>query len=209
MKLSKLTVALVVVLAIICLSTSVSAFSNQELINYLTGSHKVLNSDYQLDEQQKKDIRSYLKDNPVSDDEAAKIKAEVEAAKKEIDKSGAKNLDSVPADIQSKAAAKLKAAGNIAGVNIDFNSKDKTAVITDKATGKLVSSFNGKKAVQKVTPSGGSAAAPAPAGNAGNAGASTVQTFAKTGFELPVFIVVALVAVVAVSTIFVKKYNEK
>lgn len=211
MKLSKVTVALVVaILAVMFLATSASALTNLGLKDYLVGSHKVLGTDYQLSEQQKKDVSSYLENNPVSDADAEKIKAEVEAAIKEVNATKAKDLDSVPGDVKSKALSKIQAAGDIAGVNITVNSKDDTVVVTNKKTGKVVSSVNGKKAIVKssdaVKAASGSTAT---TGSAAPAGTSTVSQFAKTGNTFSVFAVVALIAVVAVSTIFVKKVNEK
>ena len=89
MKISKSILMAIVFLAVITMSFSVSAFSNTDLISYLTSTQTVNGTSYVLSEDQKNAVRDYLTTNPVSDDVAESIRVDIETAKSMIAATGA------------------------------------------------------------------------------------------------------------------------
>lgn len=135
-KISKSLVMAVVVLAVITMSVVVSAFSNADLISYITADQVVNGETYKLSNDQKTAVTNYLNEHPVSDEVAASIKEDIEEAKRQITATGATKADQVSDTVKAKVTSLLKSAGDKAGVLVTVNSKDKTVTITEKATGK-------------------------------------------------------------------------
>lgn len=212
MKLSKLTIALVVaLLAIACLATTVNAYSNEDLKGYLTGTHTIGGKTYQLDSSDRTAIINRLNERPVTDSEAATIKSQIDSVKAEAEKDmKAQNITSIydlNAESKAKAGAKLKEAAKIAGVEIKqgtdggYTAVDiKTeSVISQKAKGSFKSIFQ-----EVQTNATGSTN-----NDSTNNSTTTVNKFAKTGSIVPVYTIVALIALVAVSVCLVRKVNAK
>lgn len=213
MKVSKLLIMSALVLAVVvCLATSTYAFSNSDLTKYLTGSHVINGSTYELNDSAKAQVKSYLEKNPVTDEQAAQIKANLEKAKSLV-VAGAQSLNQMNSEKKSEIVSYVKAAGNIAGVEVSINTE--TQVINIVANGKTILSgtyaldgTNGLT-VRTSAPQGGNGGGASAQAGSGSASGSTISGFARTGATVSVFAVAALVAVVAVSTVFIKKVNAK
>lgn len=208
MKISKLSLILVVaIMAISVLATTVSAYTSAELANYITGSHTISGSQFELGADAKNQVKNYLANNPVTDAEAAQIKGLLDEAKNVINSTGASNLNQVSKETKAKAVSLIKQAGNVAGLTVSVNSQAKTVTVSDGATAILSGSYavegNGGLTVRTYTN---------PASVGGNnaaAGSTTVNKLVYTGSNNTVFAVVAVLAVVAVATVLVKKVNAK
>lgn len=201
MKLSK--VLLIAVIAIMALATSVSAYTSSDLANYITGSHTISGSQFELGAAQKQEVKNYLANNPLTDAEAAEVKSLLDQAKNEINATGASNLNQVSKETKSKAVSLLKQAGNVAGVTVSVNTENQTVTLSKAGTVILSGAYslegNGGLTVRTYTN---------PA-STGSASGSTINSFVYTGNSNAVFAVVAVLAVVAVSTILVKKAYAK
>lgn len=210
MKLSKLTIALVVaILAIACLATTVSAYSNEDLKNYVTGTHKIGEKTYQLNSSDRTAVINRLNERPVSDSEAASIKAQIDSAKSEAEKDmkaqGITSIYDLNAEAKARGAAKLKEAAKIAGVEIRQGT-DGGYTAVDIKTGTVISQ-KAKGSFKSVFPEVQTNATGSTTNN--NSTTTTVNKFAKTGSLVPAYSIVALIALVAVSVCLVRKVNAK
>lgn len=211
MKLSKLTIALLVeVLAIACLATTVSAYSNEDLKNYVTGTHKIGEKTYQLNSADRTAVINRLNERPVSDADAATIKSQIDSAKAEAEKDmkaqGVKSIYDLNAESKAKGAAKLKEAAKIAGVEIRQGT-DGGYTAVDIKTGSVISQ-KAKGTFKSIFPEVQTNTTGSTQSNNNNS-STTVNKFAKTGSLVPVYSIVALIALVAVSVCLVKKVNAK
>lgn len=141
MKISKLLVMALVVLAVITVSFSVNAFTNNELITYLTNTHTVNGTHYSLSADQVKAITDYLTANPVSDEVAAAIKGDIEAAEAKIAATGAIWKEQLDRGVGAEVIALMKSAANRAGLTFTFNTQTRVASLTDRS-GKVVCTGN-------------------------------------------------------------------
>lgn len=190
-KVSKFLVMTVVILAVIAMSVSVSAFTNSDLISYVTSDQVVNGETYKFSDDQKTAITNYLTANPVSDDVAASVKEDIEEAKRQITATGATKADQVSDAVKSKIISLLKSAGNKVGLTVTVNTQDKTVTLTEKATGKDIAA--------------GSYAAYVTSNNSSSAVSGVSQTsgtLVYTGANYELFVVPVL-AIVAVATILV------
>ena len=190
MKISKSILMAIVFLAVITMSFSVSAFSNTDLISYLTSTQTVNGTSYVLSEDQKNAVRDYLTTNPVSDDVAESIRVDIETAKSMIAATGATKPSQLSQEVETKVINLLKSAGNKAGVDVVVDLKAKTVTIIEKSTGKHLAAGSTKAFIY--------------ADSTNNSASQTSGTLVYTGANDLLFVVPVL-AVVAVATLVVIK----
>lgn len=208
MRLSKMIFMVVIaLLAIAILTVSTNAFSSADLANYITGIHVISGSQYKLSDAQAANVKAYLDSNPVTDAQAEQIKTLLEQAKSKV--SGDVELSQMTDSEKTDIISLLQQAGNVAGLTVTVNTEANTITVSDGRTallsGSYVNAGNGGLTV-KFGGGDGSTATTGSAATASNGGA---QTFVYTGANNTVFAVIALLAVVAVSTIVVKKVYAK
>lgn len=190
-KVSKFLVMTIVILAVIAMSVSVSAFTNSDLISYVTSDQVVNGETYRFSDDQKTAITKYLTENPVSDDVAASVKEDIEEAKRQITATGATKADQVSETVKTKVISLLKSAGEKVGLSVTVNTQDKTVTLTEKSTGKDIAA--------------GSYAAYVKSNNSSSAVSGVSQTsgtLVYTGANYALFVIPVL-AIVAVATVLV------
>lgn len=208
MRTSKLlSILIVAIIAIAALATSVSAYTSAELSDYVTGTHTISGSQFQLRAAEKQEVKDYLANNPLTDEQATQIKSLLDQAKNKISATGASNLNQISKETKAQVVTLLKQAGNIAGLTVSVNSDAQTVTISNGTTVLLNGSYamEGNAGITVRTYTN-------PASVGGNSGAtsgSTISGYVYTGSNNTVFIVVAVLAVVAVSTIVIKKVYAK
>lgn len=208
MKISKLSLMLVIaIIAISALATSVSAYTSADLANYITGSHSISGSQFELQASEKQQVKDYLANNPLSDAQATEIKNLLDQAKNTISATGSSNLNQIPDSTKAQVVSLIKQAGNVAGLTVSVDTNAKTVTISSANAVILSGSYNiegnGGITVRTYTN-------PASTGNAGSGAAnSSVNTLVYTGSNNTIFAVLAVLAVVAVSTVIVKKAYAK
>ncbi|MCI8276863.1 MAG: hypothetical protein HFJ46_02905 [Clostridia bacterium] len=190
-KVSKLLVMTIVILAVITLSVTVKAFSNADLIAYVTSDQTVNGETYKFSNDQKTAITNYLNAHPVSDEVAASVKEDIEEAKRQITATGATRADQISDEVQSKVMSLLKSAGSKIGVNVSFDTKNKTVTLKDKATGTNIVSGSYAAYVKSNASTPGSVGASQTSGRLVYTGANYIL------YAIPVL------AIVAVATILV------
>lgn len=207
MKLSRISLVIAVaLLAIVALTVSANAFSNEDLATYLTTTHMISGTQYKLTDANAVQVKDYLMQHPVTDAQAAQIKSLLDQALSKV--AGDDALSKLTQAEKDEIISLIQQAGNIAGVTVTFNTAADTVTVSANGTviisGSYVNDGNGGVTV-KYTNNGGSSAGAA-AGTAANGGS---KTFVYTGANNSVFAVIALLAVVAVSTVLVKKAYAK
>ena len=213
MKLSRKSfIVLLAILTVLVLSVSVSAYTSADLANYITGTHLISGNQYKLADAQAANVKAYLQSNPVTDAQAEQIKSLLEQAKSKV--SGDIVLSQMTSAEKAEIISLLQQAGAIAGLTVSVDSDANTITVSDGRTvllsGSYVNAGNGGLTV-KFGPVGGSASGAATGSASTTATASNggAKTFVYTGANNSVFAVIALLAVVAVSTVFVKKVYAK
>lgn len=190
MKISKSIVMAFVFVAVITMSLSVSAFSNTDLISYLTSTQTVNGTSYVLSDDQKAAVQNYLTANPVSDDVAESIRVDIETAKSMIAATGATKPSQLSQDVETQVINLLKSAGNKAGVDVVVNLQAKTVTIIEQSTGKHLAAGSTKAFIY--------------ADSTNNSSSQTSGTLVYTGANSLVY-VLPILAVVATATLVVIK----
>ena len=197
-KLSKLIVMAVVILAVVTMSVSVKAYTNSDLIGYVNNIHNINNILFELKDSQKTAIINYLSAHPVSDEVANSIKADIDAAERQIAATGATNVDQISKDVKANVAALVKSAGAKAGLTVVIDTASETFAVKTSDGKTLTSGAVRNDISYAVAPAAGTtAAAPAASNASSNATKSTGKKLLYTGtnYALYVLPVVAIVAV--------------
>lgn len=215
MKLSKITLVVAIALvAIVALSVSASAYTKEDLATYITSPQKIGGTTYKLTDADAVAAKEYIMTHNISDAEANRAKDLISQA---VSKAGsASSLDQLSSATKSEITSLLQQAGDAVGATVSVNTNSKTvSVVGEDGTaiinGSYASNGNGGLTISSnptgaTTGSAAGASSSAAAGTASNGGSST---FVYTGANNAVFAVVALLAVVAVSTVLVKKAYAK
>lgn len=130
-KLCKIMSTIVLMIAIISISISVNAYTNEDVISYVTRAHVVNGRTEQLNGTQRESLRKYLQENPVTDSEADEIIAKLDQAKALIDNSGATSLSQLSDNIKAEVVSLIKSAGAIAGLQVEVDTVNETVTIKD------------------------------------------------------------------------------
>ena len=207
MKLSRISLVIAVaLLAIVALTVSANAFSNEDLATYLTTTHMISGTQYKLTDANAVQVKDYLTQHPVTDAQAAQIKSLLDQALAKV--AGDNALSQLTQAEKDQIISLVQQAGNIAGVTVTFDTAANTVTVSAAGTvimsGSYVNDGNGGITVKYTN--GGSGSAGAAAGTAANGGS---RAFVYTGANGSVLAVIALLAVVAVSTVLVKKAYAK
>lgn len=191
MKVSRIIIMTLVFVAVITMSLSVKAFTNTELIDYLTSEQSVNGTRYVLSEDQKNAVRDYLTAHPVSDDVASSIKHYIEMAKTKIVETGATKPSQLSQYVKTEVMSLLKMSGNLAGVDVVFDLAGKTVTIVEQSTGKHLASGSTKAFIY--------------ADSTNNSASQTSGTLVYTGAQSLVYIIPVLAVVAVASLIVIKK----
>lgn len=138
-KLCKIISIISVFVVALSIAISAEAYTNEDVISYITKEHTVNGRSYRLEEKKRESLKAYLQSNPVSNDEANQIIADLNEAKSLIDNSGATNKSQLSDSTKSKVVSLLKEAGKIADLNIEVDTEKETVTVLDKKGNVVVS----------------------------------------------------------------------
>ena len=205
MKLSKITsIVVLAIVSILALTISANAYTSAELSEYVTGAHLIGGYQYKLTDGNSATVKDYLSKNPVTDAQAAQIKSILDQAKAKAN--GYTDLSQISDAQIAELIAILQQAGAVAGLTVNVNTQANIITVSKNGTvllnGPYVDNGNGGVTVKF----GQGESAPSGANTPANGGS---KTFVYTGSDYSVFAGIALVAVVAVSTIYVRKVYAK
>ncbi|MBR3697218.1 MAG: hypothetical protein IKM97_02990 [Clostridia bacterium] len=195
-------IIMVAIIIVSSLTISTSAFSNEDLATYLTSPHMISGSQYKLTDANAVATKEYLMKNPVTDAQAAQIKGLLDQALSKVNER--KTLKEITPAEKIQIISLLQQAGNVAGFTVTVDTSANTVTVSKSGTviisGFYVDDGNGGVTI-KYANNGESATR-----TAANGGS---KTFVYTGANNSIFVIIALLAVVAVSTLYVKKAYAK
>lgn len=190
MKVSKLLVMAIVVLAVITMSLNVQA-GTEELKAYVGDIHNINNMVFELTDSQKKAVLDYI--NTLDNATADAVLNDIRTAENLVRESGATSVDQLSKDVKNNVVNLARSAADKAGLDLNTNTADKTFSLTKRDGGVLVSGSTSSVMV----PVGG-------ASSSSNASASTGKTLLYTGSNSAVY-AVAIFAIVAVAVVIKKR----
>lgn len=216
-KIVKFFSTVIFMVMVISVSLSVNAYTNDDVIAYISKAHTANGRTVQLDQTQRENLKNYLQNNPVTEAEANDIIAKLDAAKAKIDNSGATNLSELSESIKSEVVSLVKSAGAIAGLDVEVDTVNEIVTIKDKNGNVVVSAtsyaqFN-KDAAKATTNTntGKKASTQATSGSVKTQSATTNSgkklVYTGNDYTSAIKMIVAIVAV-AISGILVKKYAK-
>lgn len=138
-KLLKIVSVLVMIVMIVSVSLSVNAYTNDNVIEYISKAHTVNGRTVQLSKTQRQSLTQYLQNNPVTESEADEIIGKLDSAKSKLDNSGATNLSQLSDSIKAEVVSLVKSAGSIAGLNVEVDTVNEVVTIKDSNGNSVVS----------------------------------------------------------------------
>ena len=138
-KLCKILSVIAVVAIVIFASISVRAYTNNDVIDYITGEHEVNGRTLQLNQKNAARLKLYFEENPVTDDQANEIIAKLEDARNKLTAAGVSTASEVKAydainhaTLELDVVTLIQEAGAIAGLDIEVDTVNEIVTIKDK-----------------------------------------------------------------------------
>jgi len=201
-KLCKIISIIAVMMIVISISITAQAYTNENVIAYITKAHTVNGRTVQLSNQERKSLTQYLRNNPVTDGEADEIIAKLDEAKTKIANSGATNLSQLDETVKAEVVSLVKSAGAIADLNVQVDTVNEIITIKD-SEGKVVISATSYSELEKDN---GSHSITKPSTNKSNNDKKLVYT--GNDYSLVIKSIIAIVAVAITGMIIKNKYAK-
>lgn len=194
MKVSKLLVMALVILAVITMSLNVHAGTN-ELKAYVNDIHNINNMVFELTDSQKTVVLNYI--STLDDATADAVMNDIIAAENLVRNTGATSIAQMSVNTKKEVINLGKSAADKAGLILTVDTASNTFTLTKKAGGVLVSgSADALIKYYQAPANGTSAATPA--------GTTTGSTLLYTGADYAVY-AFAVLAIVAVAVVVKKR----
>lgn len=194
MKVSKLLVMALVILAVITMSLNVHAGTN-ELKAYVNDIHNINNMVFELTDSQKTVVLNYI--STLDDATADAVMNDIIAAENLVRNTGATSIAQMSVNTKKEVINLGKSAADKAGLILTVDTASNTFTLTKKAGGVLVSgSADALIKYYQAPANGTSASTPA--------GTTTGSTLLYTGSDYAVY-AFAVLAIVAVAVVVKKR----
>lgn len=206
-KVVKVMSMIAIMIAVIAMTVSVQAYTNQDVISYVTKAHTVNGRTVQLSQTQRQSLTQYLNENPVTESEANDIIAKLDKAKSLIDNSGATNLSQLSSSIKGEVISLVKEAGRIAELDVQVDMENETVTIKT-LKGKVIISATSYSQFNKDVQKPGTTTT-TNSGSTSNGSTTTGKKLVYTGNTNTAGIqtIVAIVAI-AIAGVCIKKYAK-
>lgn len=204
-KVVKVMSMIAVMIAVIAMTVSVQAYTNQDVISYVTKAHTVNGRTVQLSQTQRQSLTQYLNENPVTESEANDIIAKLDKAKSLIDNSGATNLSQLSSSIKGEVISLVKEAGRIAELDVQVDTANETVTIKT-LKGKVIISATSYSQFNKDVQKPGTTTT-TNSGSTSSGSTTTGKKLVYTGNTAGMKTIVAIVAI-AIAGVCVKKYAK-
>lgn len=136
-----LKVIAVTIILTLALSVNAFAMTQSELIEYVSKPHTINGTTYQMNSAYKREIENYVKDHPITDDQANQMKAKFDSFLSYIDSIGVRSIDECTHSQKQTLLAKANEITAVVGVSIKYNSTDKTLEFYDE-NGKMITAVS-------------------------------------------------------------------
>lgn len=227
-KLCKIMSIIVIMMMVILTTISVQAYTNEDVVNYITGVHTINGRTLQLSKSNCQRLKIYFEENPVTDAQADEIIAKLNEAKKKLDDSGAFRASQVSDSVKTEVVALIQAAGKIAGLDVEVDTVTETVSIKEIKNGNnIISATSYRQLFGSYTPdqdknntttnsttnnnttNNKTINKTVNTNNNSNSGSNTGKKLVYTGndYSFAIKIIVAIVAVAIVGVV-VKKYAK-
>ena len=194
-----------VMFVVMAMTIAVQAYSNQDVISYITKAHTVNGRTVQLSQTQRQSLTQYFNENPVTESEANDIIAKLDKAKSLIDNSGATNLSQLSNSIKGEVISLVKEAGRIADLDVQVDTA-REIVTVKTLSGKVIISATSYSQFNKDVQKPGTTTT-TNAGSTSNGSTTTGKKLVYTGNTAGMKTIVAIVAI-AIAGVCVKKYAK-
>lgn len=208
-KLSKIVSVIVLMIIMISMSITVNAYTNNDVISYVTKAHTVNGRTVQLSKSQRQSLTKYLQENPVTDSEANEIIAKLEEAKAKIVNSGATNLSQLSDSVKAEVLSLVKSAGKIAGLDVQVDTVNETVTVKDSNGNVIISATSYKQFNTNPTSNNNGSNKPGKP-SISNVKKENGEKLVYTGNDYSVIIktIVAIVAIAIVGIVSKNKYAK-
>ena len=190
MKVSKLLVMALVVLAVITMSLNVHA-GTEELKAYVGDIHNINDMVFELTDSQKTVVLNYI--STLDDTTADAVMNDIIAAENLVRNTGATSISQISADVKKEVINLGKSAADKAGLILTVDTASNVFTLTKKDGGTLISGSADALISTNQAPSG-----------TASSSASTGKTLLYTGANNAVY-AVAVLAIVAVAVVVKKR----
>lgn len=196
-----------IVIMIFMVTLSVQAYTNEDVISYVTKPHTVNGRTVQLSSGQRESLTQYLRNNAVTESEANDIIGKLDKAKSLIDNSGATNLAQLSESIKGEVISLVKEAGRIADLDVQVDTKNETVTIKDLKGNTVISAtsysqFNGNPQTTAGTSASNSGTSTT------SKGSSSKLVYTGNNYKVELQAVIAIVAVAIAGILVKNKYAE-
>lgn len=139
-KLCKILSVIAVIAIVIVVAISVQAYTNNDVIDYITRAHEINGRTLQLTTANALRLKLYFEENPVTDDQADAIIAKLDEAKNKLEASGASTATEVKAipGLETEVVTLIQEAGAIAGLDIEVDTVNEIVTIKDNAGNNII-----------------------------------------------------------------------
>lgn len=222
-KIMKIMSIVAMMILVICMSNSVQAYNNEDVISYITRAHTVNGRTLQITESVAQRLTQFLKDNPVTDAKADIIIAKLEEAKAVLATSNSSTLEGVDNAIKAEVIRLVKEAGKEAGLNIEVDTVNNIVTVKDLKGNVIVSGKSyaqyfvrnnntntgntAKPGTSTSTNGGTSVAVNNNNKNINNNGNGTKLVYTGNDFSVVTKTILAIVAMASIGVV-VKKYAK-
>lgn len=215
-KLCKIITVVALVMIVISITMTAQAYTNDNVIAYITKAHTVNGRTVQLSAKQRQSLTQYLQNNPVTDSEADEIIAKLDEAKAKIDNSGATNLSQLDQSIKAEVVSLVKSAGAIAGLDVQIDTVNEIVTIKDSNGNVIISAssyseFTGKEnGNKKGNQSNTSSSTQSGNSSTSTSNSTTGKKLVYTGkdYSVVIKIIIAIVAIAILGVILKNKYAK-
>ena len=128
------------IVLLLALTVKAFAMTQSEFVEYVTKSHTINGTTYQVKASYKRELENYLKDHPITDDQADKMKVKFDNFLSYIDSIGVKQISKATHSQKQTLLSKANEITNIVGVTVKYNATDKTIEFYDE-NGKFITAL--------------------------------------------------------------------
>ena len=119
-------VAIITVVLLIALTAKTFAMSQEAFIEYVSKPYTINGSVFQITVANENQLRNYLKDNPITDAEADKMKEIFDGIVAFVESTGAKDINSMTKEQKQELFKRGQEMAAVVGITLTYNNTDKT-----------------------------------------------------------------------------------
>ncbi len=120
---------MIVAILLMVIATTVNAYTNDELITYLTSSKTIAGETVTLTADEKGAVKKYLEENPLSDEDAGMVRYYAESVIAIMDAAETTDITELSDADKERVVSLVNAAADAAGVTVTVDSGKKSVTV--------------------------------------------------------------------------------